>query len=150
MNTRKIIATLNRIANKLDNNGLYYISDKLTNEMVKISQRKGISFDQLQFGANYYDANEEFRAAGSKKDLDPEEFQLVQDYFKDLYNKKKIPKIMTPREIGRFLLKSPQDKNELRNLLNGTTNFSQTSAPSGSSGKSIFDKYIKNIFKYYI
>jgi len=134
MNTRKIIASLYHIAYKLDNNGLYYISDKLTNEMIKISQTKGFSFDQLQFGTEYYDANEEFRAAGSKKDLDPEEFQLFQDYLKDLYKKKKIPKIMAPREIGRFLLKSPQDKNKLKNELYGTTNFSQTSAPSSTSG----------------
>jgi hypothetical protein len=140
MNTRKIIATLNLIANKLDNNGLYYISDKLTNEMIKISQTKPGFLKQLQFKAEYYDANQEFRAAGSKKDLDPEEFQLVQDYSKDLLKKEKIPKIMTPREIGKFLFKSPQDKNKLRNLLYGTTNFSQTSAPSGSSGRPIFDK----------
>jgi len=37
MNTRKIIASLNQIAIELDNHGLYYISDKLTNVMVKIS-----------------------------------------------------------------------------------------------------------------
>jgi hypothetical protein len=37
MNTRKIIASLNQIAIELDNHGMYYISDKLTNVMVKIS-----------------------------------------------------------------------------------------------------------------
>jgi hypothetical protein len=57
MYTRKIIATLNRIANKLDNNGLYYISDKLTNEMVKISQTK--FHEENKFKAEYADANEE-------------------------------------------------------------------------------------------
>lgn len=140
MNTRKIIATLNRIANKLDNNGLYYISDKLTNEMVKISQTK--FHEENKFKAEYADANEEFqKETRYKKTLDPEAFLLVQESLKDLYKKKQISKIMNPREIGRWMVKNPVDKNKLKNELYGTTNFSQTSAPSGSSAKSIFDKY---------
>ena len=141
MNTRKTIASLYQIAYKLDNNGLYHISDKLTNEMVKISQTK--FHEQNKFKAEYADANEEFQnETGLFKKLDPEAFLLVQESLKDLYKKKQISKIMTPREIGRWMVKNPVDKNKLKNELYGTTNFSQTSAPSSTSGprtKSIFE-----------
>lgn len=133
MNTRKAIASLYQIAYKLDNNGLYHISDKLTNEMVKISQTK--FHEENKFKAEYADANYEFEnETGLKKSLDPEAFLLVQEYLKDLYKKKQISKIMTPREIGRWMVKNPVDKNKLKNELYGTTNFSQTSAPSSTSG----------------
>jgi hypothetical protein len=141
MNTRKIIASLNQIANELDNNGLYYISDKLTNVMIKISQRKGISFEQLKFGGEYDIAKNAARAAGLKHDIDPEAFMLVQKFNQDQYDKGIIKRPLNPAEIGRMMAKTPVNKNELRNLLNGTTNISQTSAPSSTSSprtKSIF------------
>jgi len=144
MNTRKIIASLNQIAIELDNHGLYYISDKLTNVMVKISQRKGISFEQLKFGGEYDMAKNAAYAAGMKEAIDPEAFMLVQKFNQDQYDKGLIKRPLNPAEIGRMMAKTPVDKNELRNLLSGTSNISQKSAPSstsGSTGQSIFDRF---------
>jgi len=144
MNTRTIIASLNQIANELDNNGLYYLSDKLTNTMVKISQKKPSFLETFYFRREYSIANNAAKAAGLKYDLDPEAFILFQKLDKDQYEKGNNKVQLTPEEIGRMMAKTPIDKNELKNLLNGTTNISQTSAPSStstSSGKSIFDKH---------
>jgi hypothetical protein len=112
--------------------------------MVKISQKKPGFLEQLQFKSDYVRANQEASAAGLKKDLDPEAFLLVQNFVKDQYDKGVYKKLLTPGEIGRWMAKAPQDINGLRNLLYGTTNTSQTSAPSstsGSTGQSIFDRF---------
>jgi hypothetical protein len=109
--------------------------------MVKISQKKEISFDQLKFGGEYDIAKNAARAAGLKHDIDPEAFMLVQMFNQDQYDKGIIKRPLNPAEIGRMMAKTPVDKNELKNLLSGTANFSQTGAPSSTSSprtKSIF------------
>ena len=134
---RQILASMNEICNELEDLGLYKSATEITEMMVRISQNKTWSFEQLQFGAEYDRARNEARAAGLKKDLDPEAFRLVQDYLKDLYKKKQISKIMTPGEIGRWMVKNPVDKNKLRNLMNGE--ISQLSSTSSPRTKSIFE-----------
>jgi hypothetical protein len=134
---RQILASMNEICNELEDLGLYKSATEITEMMVRISQNKTWSWEQLQFGAEYERARNEARAAGLKKDLDPEAFQLVQDYLKDLYKKKQISKIMTPGEIGRWMVKNPVDKNKLRNLMNGE--ISQLSSTSSPRTKSIFE-----------
>lgn len=135
---RQILASMNEICNELEDLGLYKSATEITEMMVRISQNKTWSWEQLQFGAEYERARNEARAAGLKKDLDPEAFRLVQDYLKDLYKKKQISKIMTPGEIGRWMVKNPVDKNKLRNLMNGE--ISQLSSTSSPRTKSIFKK----------
>ena len=134
---RQILASMNEICNELEDLGLYKSATEITEMMIRISQNKTWSFEQLQFGAEYDRARNEARAAGLKKDLDPEAFRLVQDYLKDLYKKKQISKIMTPGEIGRWMVKNPVDKNKLRNLMNGE--ISQLSSKSSPRKKSIFE-----------
>lgn len=138
---RQILASMNEICDELENLGMIKAASEVTEMMVRLSQNKTWSWEQLQFGAEYDRARNEATAAGLKKDLDPETFRLVQDYLKDLYKKKKISKIMTPGEIGRWMVKNPVDKNELRNLMkveNRTKSIFETNPPPGTRVE--FDK----------
>ena len=52
MNKRQIIASLNKIANELDNNGLYNEAKQLTNTMAKLSQVDVNKYVDEQMEAN--------------------------------------------------------------------------------------------------
>lgn len=78
MNNKQIIASLNEIANLLDNNGLYKEASDITKVMVKVSQQRGLSgmteLEQMNQIPNWIaramvesrDKNEQFNLDGSK------------------------------------------------------------------------------------
>lgn len=78
MNNRQIVASLNEIANLLDNNGLYKEASDITKVMVKVSQQLGLSgmteLEQMNQIPNWIanamvesrNKNEQFNKDGSK------------------------------------------------------------------------------------
>ena len=130
---RQILASMNEICNELEDLGLYKSATEITEMMVRISQS---FFEKHQQKMDYSAANNAYKAAGMKKELDPEKFFLSQDYDRDLFKKKQIPKTMSPEEIGRFLAKHNVDVNKLKLYFSDTQGASATPL----SGKNVSEK----------
>lgn len=128
---RQILASMNEICDELENLGMIKAASEVTEMMVRLSQG---FWERHQQKMDYMAANNAYKSAGMKKELDPEKFFLFQDYDKDLVRKKKNPRTLTPFEIGRFLAKNNVDVNKL-------ISDEQKASASPSSGKSIFERY---------